>query len=91
LTPEKAGWKSLPSLLFFAPWRFCEKDFVCGLDERKEDEGKEDEKIFFSRIFLSLSTLFKYGTLVHWSLAVNISEEVAQLQEKSWRILVFEL
>jgi hypothetical protein len=36
-------------------WRLGEKNFVCGLDERKEDEGKEYEEIFFCRIFLSLS------------------------------------
>jgi hypothetical protein len=61
------------------------------LGERKEDEGKEDEEIFFSRIFLSLSTCLKYGTHVHYSLTVNIAEEVAQLQEKSWRIFDFAL
>jgi hypothetical protein len=44
------------SFLFFATWRLC---------ERKEDGGKEDEEIFFFRIFLSSSTWFKYGTHVH--------------------------
>jgi hypothetical protein len=58
------------------------------LGERKEDGGKEDEEIFFSRIFLSLSIWFKYGTHVHCSLAVNIAEEVAQLQGNFWRIVV---
>jgi hypothetical protein len=58
------------------------------LGERKEDGGKEDEEIFFSRIFLSLSTWFRYGTLVHLPLTVNISEEVAQLQEISFWIVV---
>jgi hypothetical protein len=46
--------------------------------------------IFYSRIFLSLSTCFKYGTHVHYSLTVNIAEVVAQLQEKSLRIFDFE-
>jgi hypothetical protein len=53
------------------------------LGERKEDGGKEDEGIFFSRIFLSLWTWFIFGTHVHYLLNVNIAEEVAQLQEKS--------
>jgi hypothetical protein len=76
---------------FFVPWRLGEKNFVCGLGERKEDGGKEDEEIFFSRIFLSLSTCFKYGTHVHYSLTLNIAEVVAQLQEKSWGISDFAL
>jgi hypothetical protein len=55
----------------------------------KKMGGKEDEGIFFSRIFLSLSTWLKYGTHVHYPLDVNVAEVVAPLQEKSWRNLKF--
>jgi hypothetical protein len=64
--------------------------FVVWTREKKMG-GKEDEEIFFSRIFLSLSIWFKYGTYVHLSLTVNIAEAVAPLQGKSWRFLDFEL